>query len=126
MTNSESCPPVGIAHVGLETDRMEESAQFMRTIRMRPIFEGSPVSVFEMRSGTHLILALKDEVEVGEAPFDLMANGLRATHKQYKKLGLKPSAIEARLEIDHEIFTVQEPNGYEITIFSSHTSGKPI
>lgn len=126
MEKEDSCPQVGVAHVVLETDRMEESAQFMRTIGMRPIFDGSPVSVFEMRGGTHLILMLKSEVEGCEAPFDLMVNDLKATHKQYEELGLNPSAIQARPEIDHEVFTVQEPTGHVITIFSNHASGKPI
>lgn len=126
MTKNDSCPPVGIAHVVLETDRMEESAKFMQKIGMRTIFDGSPVSVFEMRGGTHLLLMRKNEIEVGEAPFDLMVDDLHATHTQYEELGLNPSAIEARPEIDHEIFTVQEQAGYVITIFSSHVSGKPI
>jgi hypothetical protein len=105
---------------------MEESAQFMRTVGMRPIFDGSPVSVYEMRGGTHLILMLKEEVDGGDAQFDLMVDDLHATHAQFKALGLNPSAIEARPEIDHEVFTVREPAGHIITIFSSHISGKLI
>jgi len=79
-----------------------------------------------MRGGTHLLLMLKNQIEAGEAPFDLMVDDLHATHKQYEQLGLSPSAIEARPEIDHKVFTVQEPAGYVITIFSNHASGKPI
>lgn len=105
---------------------MEESAQFMRAIGMRPVFDGSPVSVYEMRGGTHLILMLKDEVGGGHARFDLMVDDLQATHEQFRERGLNPSAIEARPEIDHEVFTVQEPAGHIITIFSSHTSGEPV
>lgn len=126
MTKRDTRPPIGVAHVVLETDRMEESAQFMRTVGMRPIFDGSPVSVYEMRGGTHLILMLKEEVDGGDAQFDLMVDDLHATHAQFKALGLNPSAIEARPEIDHEVFTVREPAGHIITIFSSHISGKPI
>lgn len=58
MPDHDRRPPVGVAHVILETDRLAESARFMRTIGMRPIFEGSPVSVFEMLGGTHLLLGL--------------------------------------------------------------------
>ena len=47
---------------------MQESAQFMRTIGMRPVHEGPEVSVFELRGGTHLILlAKKDVVQIGRA-----------------------------------------------------------
>ncbi|AFT68842.1 Glyoxalase/bleomycin resistance protein/dioxygenase superfamily protein [Alloalcanivorax dieselolei B5] len=126
MTKKEPRPPIGVAHVVLETDRMEESAQFMRTIGMRPIFEGSPISVYEMRGGTHLILMLKDEVDAKEASFDLMVDDLHASHRKFKELGLNPSRIEARPKIDHEMFTVREPAGHVITIFSSHASDNPI
>jgi len=119
-------PPLGVAHVLLETDRMEESGRFMRTIGMRPIFEGPDVSVYEMRGGTHLLLIKKAKVTVGNAPFDLMVDDLRETHRNFTSIGLTPSAIEARPAIDHEVFTVREPAGHTITFFSSHASGKPI
>jgi len=105
---------------------MEESAQFMRTIGMRPIFQGPEVSVYELRGGTHLILMLKSQIVVGSAPFDLMVDDLHTTHQRFTSLGLAPSPIEARPAIDHEVFTVREPAGHIITFFSSHVSGKPV
>lgn len=125
MSELDQRPPVGVAHVVLETDRMEESARFMRTIGMRPIFDGPQVSVYEMRGGTHLILMLKEAIVAGDASFDLMVDDLHATHQRYASLGLAPSPIEARPAIDHEVFTVREPAGHVITFFSSHASGKP-
>ena len=118
-------PPVGVAHVVLETDRMSESTQFMRTIGMRPIFDGPQVSVYEMRGGTHLILMLKDEVGGGDASFDLMVDDLQATHQHFVSLGLSPSPIEDRPSVSHRVFTVREPAGHVITFYSSHASGKP-
>ena len=121
-----SRPAVGVAHVVLETNCMQESSQFMRTIGMRPIFDGPDVSVYEMRGGTHLILMRKDMPVTGNASFDLMVDDLHATHERFKSIGLAPSSIEARPAIDHEVFTVREPAGHTITFFSSHASGKPI
>lgn len=126
MSEHDQRPPLGVAHVVLETDRMEESAHFMRTIGMRPIFQGPEVSVYELRGGTHLILMLKSETVSGSAPFDLMVDDLHATHLRFMSLGLAPSPIEARPAIDHEVFTVREPAGHVITFFSSHASGKPV
>jgi Glyoxalase-like domain len=119
-------PLVAVAHVVMATDRMEASAQFMRAIGMRPIFEGPAVSVFELRGGTHLILMSRSETTAGNATFDLMVDDLRATHQRLAALGLGPSPIEARPLIDHEVFTVQEPAGHVITFFSSHASGKAV
>jgi hypothetical protein len=125
MSEQDQRPAVGVAHVVLPTDRMKESAQFMRTIGMRSVFDGPEVSVYEMRGGTHLILMLKDKVVAENASFDLMVDDLHATHQRFTSLGLAPSPIEARPAIDHEVFTVREPAGSVITFFSSHASGKP-
>jgi hypothetical protein len=125
MNEHDLRPAVGVAHVVLQTDRMKDSAEFMRTIGMRPIFDGPEVSVYEMRGGTHLILMRKDNIVAGDASFDLMVDDLRATHQRFTSLGLAPSPIKARPAIDHEVFTVREPAGHVITFFSSHASGKP-
>lgn len=126
MSENDQRPSVSVGHVVLQTDRMEASAQFMQTIGMRPIFDGPEVSIYEMRGGTHLILMQRDDVTAGDASFDLMVDDLHATHQRLTSLGLAPSPIESRPAIDHEIFTVREPAGQVITIFSSHASGKPI
>lgn len=123
----EAWPPaVGVAHVVLETDRMEESARFVRFIGMRAVFDGPVVSVYEMRGGTHLILMAKETVVAGDAAFDLMVDDLRAMHERLRAAGFDPSPIEARPAIDHEVFSVREPAGRRITFFSSHASGKPV
>ena len=119
-------PGVAVAHVVLETDRMEESSRFVRLIGMRSIFEGPEVSVYELRGGTHLILMRKDSVRPGAAPFDLMVDDLHEAHARFTRAGLQVSEIEARPAIDHEVFTVREPAGHVITVFSSHVSGKPV
>lgn len=121
-----SCrPAVGVAHVVLYTNRMPETSRFMRLMGMRPIFDGPEVSVYEMRGATHLILMRRDAVSGGDAAFDLMVDDLHATHERLTSLGLAPSPIEARPAIDHEVFTVLEPAGHVITIFSSHASDSP-
>jgi 4-hydroxyphenylpyruvate dioxygenase-like putative hemolysin len=126
MSASDQRPSVGVAHVALDTNRMTETARFMRSVGLRPIFEGPDVSVFEMRGGTHLLLMRKEKVVPGDAAFDLMVDDLREAHRRFTSLGLAPSTIEARAQIDHEVFTVREPAGHVITFFSSHASGKPV
>ena len=125
MGGSDQRPAVGVAHVVLYTDRMEESARWMRMIGMRSIFDGPDVSVYEMRGGTHLLLMRRDSVVGDDASFDLMVDDLKATHQRFTSLGLAPSPIEARPAIHHEVFTVREPAGHLITFFSSHASGQP-
>jgi hypothetical protein len=125
MNPSSQMPSVCVAHVVLETNCMNDSAQFMRMVGMRPVFDGPDVSVYEMRGGTHLLLMRRDQVAPGIAPFDLMVDDIYAAHSLFTGLGLNPSAIEARPAIDHEVFTLREPAGYIFTVYSSHVSGPP-
>ena len=46
MSEKDPRPSVWVGHVVLESDRLEETAQFMRTIGMRTIFPGPRVAVF--------------------------------------------------------------------------------
>src|SRR3954464_9270027 len=126
MRKQDHRPPLGVAHVVLETDRITESGRFMTMIGMRPIFEGPDVCVYELRGGTHLILMAKSTIVPGNATFDLMVDDLHETHQRFASLGLGRPPIESRPAIDHEVFTVREPAGHVITFFSSHVSGKPV
>lgn len=126
MGDQDLRPPIWVGHVALETDRLTASAQFMRTIGMRPVHEGAEVAIFELRGGTHLVLIAKSEIVAGAAPFDLMVEDLRAAHQRFTALGLAPTPIEAVPSIDHELFRVREPAGHLITFFSSHVSGNPV
>jgi catechol-2,3-dioxygenase len=126
MSNEDLRPPIWVGHVVLETDRLEASAQFMRTIGMRPIHQGPEVAIFELRGGTHLILTAKSEVVPGDARFDLMVEDLRAVHQRFTSLGLSPTPIETMSSIDHEVSRVREPAGHLISFFSNHVSANPV
>lgn len=123
MNKTAQRPDVGVAHVVLDTDQMEDSCQFMRIIGMRSVFEGPDVSVFELRGGTHLLLMAKATVTGGDAAFDLMVDDIHISREKFTALGLNPSQIEPRPQIDHEVFTVREPAGHVITVYSSHVTG---
>jgi hypothetical protein len=126
MKNEDQRPLVSVGHIVLPTDRMEETAQFMRTIGMRPIFDGAEVSIFELRGGTHLLLTLKKDLVPGPASFDLMVDDLPETHRHFTALGLDPTPIVEHATIYHHLFTVREPAGHRITIFSSHVEGRVV
>src|SRR5690349_9668164 len=119
MSGEDLRPPVWVGHVVLETDRLAESAAFMRQIGLRLVVERPQVAVLELRGGTHLVLIAKPTITAGEAPFDLMVEDLRATHARFASLGLDPTPIE-RLSREHEYFKVREPAGHTIAIVSNH------
>jgi catechol 2,3-dioxygenase-like lactoylglutathione lyase family enzyme len=125
VSHEDPRPPVWIGHVVLETDRLEQTATFMRKLGMRPIVQRSQFAVLELRGGTHLVLIAKPAVDTGDAPFDLMVEDLRETHKSFVELGLEPTPIE-RLSPEHEYFKVREPAGHVIRFLSNHVSGQPV
>ena len=125
MNRQDLRPPIWVGHVVLETDRLEQTAQFMQTIGMRPIVQRQDFAVLELRGGTHLVLISKAEVTDEDAPFDLMVEDLHQTHQKFTELGFKPSAIE-HVPPEHERFFVREPAGHRIAFFSNHVSGKPV
>ena len=109
----------------METSRLEETANFMRKLGMRPIVHRAEVAVLELRGGTHLVLLANADITPGDARFDLMVEDLNTTHEQYVELGLEPTPIE-RISPEHEGFKVREPSGHVITFYSNHVSGQPV
>jgi hypothetical protein len=57
-----------------------------------------------------------------DAPFDLMVDDLDATRARWSARGLDRSPIE-RGPI-HAAFSVRDPDGYRVTINSSHVVGE--
>jgi len=125
LTEQDLRPPVWIGHVVMETNRLEETATFMRKLGMRPIVQRPEVAVLELRGGTHLVLLANLSEAAGDARFDLMVEDLNATHKHLVELGLEPTPIE-RVSPEHEGFKVREPAGHLITFYSNHVSGQPV
>jgi catechol 2,3-dioxygenase-like lactoylglutathione lyase family enzyme len=116
-------PPVWIGHAVLRVTDLERSADFWREIGLREVARDANVAVLELRGGTHLVLVPGSEPpEPGEeAPFDLMVEDLETTHEQWQARGLAPSNIEhGRI---HSAFSVRDPDGYEVTINSTHVVG---
>ena len=124
MESTDSRPPVWVGHVHLETDRLEESHDFLVMLGMRSLVKGDDFAVLELRAGTHLILQLRTDIEPGDATFDLMVEDLDGTHSQLASLGLAPSEI-SKGKI-HDSFTVRDPGGRVVKFNSSHVSDQPV
>ena len=118
-------PPVWIGHVTLDVSDVGAASEFYETLGMRPIASGAEFSVLELRGGTHAVLIGGRTVDAGsDAPFDLMVDDLDATHATWDDLGLEPSEI-SRGRI-HDSFTMRDPDGYVVTINSTHASDQPV
>ncbi len=128
MTNgtppNDPRPPVWVGHIHLDTTRLSASHDFLVQLGMRSLVLGDGFAVLELRAGTHLVLRHREEIEPGDAPFDLMVEDLDATHARLVGLGLEPSEI-ARGKI-HDAFTIRDPGGHQIKFNSSHASDQPV
>jgi catechol 2,3-dioxygenase-like lactoylglutathione lyase family enzyme len=115
-------PPVWIGHAVLPVSDVNRSADFWQEVGMREVERNAHVAVLELRGGTHLILVPGTPPSGADAPFDLMVDDLDATHAEWKARGFDPAPIE-RGNI-HSAFTVRDPDGYRVTINSSHVVGE--
>jgi catechol 2,3-dioxygenase-like lactoylglutathione lyase family enzyme len=114
-------PAVWIGHEVLTVHDVERSAEFWHSIGMREVDRSPHVAIMELRGGTHLVIVPGTPAPGTEAPFDLMVDDLDATHARWSALGLHPSEIEH--DAIHSHFTVDDPDGYRVTVNSSHVVG---
>jgi catechol 2,3-dioxygenase-like lactoylglutathione lyase family enzyme len=118
----EGRPRVWIGHAVLTVTDIDRSADFWRGLGMREVERNAHVAVLELRGGTHLLLVPGTPPDDADAPFDLMVDDLDATHAAWNAEGLQLSSIERRQF--HTSFTVRDPDGYRVTINSSHVVGE--
>ncbi len=114
-------PSVWIGHEVLAVSDVDQSADFWRELGMREVDRDAHVAVFELRGGTHLLLLQGNVAADSDTPFDLMVDDLDAAHTEWTERGLDPSPI-TRGNF-HTEFTVRDPNGYRVTVRSSHVVG---
>ena len=125
MIEHDQRPAVWIGHVVLETSRLDDTEQFMRTIGLRPLVKRAEFAVLEMRGGTHLVLIAKPDAAPAAATFDLMVEDIHATHQRFTEFSFDPTPLE-HVSPEHERFFVREPAGNRIAFFSNHVSGEPV
>jgi len=121
-----SRPPVAIGHVRLTVSDVPQATEFFLNLGLRPVVQSEKLSVLELRGGTHLVLReIKEAIAPGtNAPFDLMVDDVFATKDALTKLGITATEIETgRI---HSSFIITGPDGYLITLTSSHTGGRVV
>lgn len=126
MSSSDERPAVWVGHVALPVVDVAASRDCLVKLGCRLVEQGDGIAILELRGGTHLLLLRSDEpVPPGApAPFDLMVDDVDAARKRCAELGLEPSEVQSVPY--HRCFTLTEPSGHEITINSTHVSGKPV
>lgn len=119
-------PLVAVGHVWLKVTDLPQATQYFVTLGLRLVHQGQTVAVLELRGGTHLVLQRTQEAILAgtNAPFDLMVDDIVATRQQWGALGLSPSALESGRV--HHSFTLSGPDGYVLTVTSSHTGGRVV
>ncbi|MFT5489354.1 MAG: catechol 2,3-dioxygenase-like lactoylglutathione lyase family enzyme [Paracoccaceae bacterium] len=119
-------PAVAIGHVRIATHSVVETIDFFRSLGLRHIFRNANFGVLELRGGTHLIVSKREKpIRKGtEAPFDIMVDNLKTTHKEYAKKGFEPSEIASGSV--HSSFFIRAPSGHKLKITSSHAGSRAI
>ena len=119
-------PPAAIGHVFFAATNVGQAAEWFETVGLRPIAADDDFAVLELRGGTHLVVtqAARRPRPGREAPFDLMVDDIDAARRKFAARGLKPSRL--RRGTIHDEFTLVGPDGYRVTILSSHAGRRAV
>lgn len=127
LNSLDTRPTVAIGHVQLLVSDVSTATDFFIKLGLRYIHQSEDIAMLELRGGTHLILKQTKRyiMTAGtKAPFDLMVDNIVATRNACVSNGIYPSPIEN--DQVHQWFVISGPDGYLITIISSHTSGRTV
>lgn len=119
-------PPVAVGHVFFATTDVAAAARWFETVGLRAIAGDEDFAVLELRGGTHLVVtrAGRRPRRGAEAPFDLMVDDVDAVRRKFAAEGLKPSRI--RRGTIHDEFNLAGPDGYKVTVLSSHAGRRAV
>ena len=126
-------------HIVLHVDDLPRSVAFYERIGLPAFGAWSSIALIELRGGTHLILASRDsETRRNTAPsrygqmapatgecFDLMIEGntrqdLEAYRKGLIENGVEAGEIGDEEYFGHYFFSIRDPDGNTITVYTSH------
>lgn len=121
-------PGVAIGHVTLRVRDVTEAESFYRTLGMRPIMAREQMAILEMRGGTHLLLfRSKGKPKSGPVrSFDLMVDDIRVLRTQLSKMRMEVSGVERDGRSGHTFFSVKDPDGHLLTVYSSHAGDREV
>ncbi len=117
---------MAVGHVFFAATDVAEAARWFESVGLRLIVSDDDYAVLELRGGTHLVVsrAARAPRGGGEAPFDLMVDDIDAARSEYSAQGLKPSRI--RRGSIHDEFSLVGPDGYRVTVLSSHAGRRAV
>ena len=119
-------PPVAIGHVFFAATDVAEAARWFETVGLRPIAGDDDFAVLALRGGTHLVVTRAScrPHRATEASFDLMVDDIDAAHRRFAAKRLDPSPI-SRGSV-HDEFRLAGPDGYRVTVLSSHAGHRTV
>ncbi|KAF3884692.1 MULTISPECIES: VOC family protein [Nostocales] len=119
-------PSIAIGHVRLAVTDVSKATEFFVKLGLRHITQSDEFAVLELRGGTHLVIRkTSDPISSGtNAPFDLMVDDIITARQTFTEWGLTVSEIT--IGRVHKSFILTGPDGYLITVTSSHTGGRVV
>jgi catechol 2,3-dioxygenase-like lactoylglutathione lyase family enzyme len=133
MPNMTHPPEVGIGHVMLPVGDVEASSRFYAELGLQLCHSAGDLAILELRGGTHLLLMKRKEDQKGGVSqsrrerVDLMISGrtkpeLESYRAALVEQGMNPSAIPDESLYGHYLFRLQDPDGHEVIVATSHST----
>ncbi len=137
-------PSAAIGHVILNVKDVDTSYDFYQKLGLRPWGRFPNAAIVELLGGTHVLLIDKSRPDIEKWPeslvgqmrkhwsehIDLMIRGrshedLAAFREKIVANGIAAGEIKVEEPYGHRVFCVRDPDGHDITIYTSHTD-KPV
>ncbi len=125
-------PPLGIGHLSLNVASVAASYDFYVSLGLRSFAKDESIAIMELRGGTHLLLFPR-EAEAKQAPerVDLMIAGktreaLETFRDQVVARGVAADPIPDERFFGHSLFRAKDPDGNDITVYTSHAGDLPV
>lgn len=121
-------PSAAIGHVVLRTPILSKTFKFYLDLGLRKVWQSKTMGILELRGGTH-ILFFRTSAKPKKPPkakFDLMVDDVPLFHKNLKRQGKRVSAVRRDSVSGHDRFSVTDPDGRVVSIYSSHTEGRNV
>jgi catechol 2,3-dioxygenase-like lactoylglutathione lyase family enzyme len=138
-TNAVVDHELAVAHLVFKVANLKRSCQFYSNLGIPPFAVDKESAIIELRGGTHLILLEADQPEgkgIAESltgqfherfseQFDLMIKGkdlidLKEYRSELISRGIAAGEIPDETFYGHHLFSIKDPDGNGITVYTSH------
>lgn len=124
-TSTDPRPAAAVGHVFLMARDANAAAERLRRVGVRVLVSGPGMAILELRGGTHIVV--REDTRLSDAyraEFDLMFDRADDAAAVFQQAGFEVGPI--RRGSIHDTFRASAPEGFSLSVTSSHAGDRPV